>query len=365
MVGAIVALLFGSLVSVTAQDQDTPVQTATPVVEGDNTGSNESPSRPVSAWIIGAGAFVLGALLAAMGARALVTARTDGTPDTSVDFFIWIAAALLVGLGSLLLSSRSPDTPEIQMALVIVIAIAVLLMLLFVIAGGFSRLQLSDAKQPLGLPEGSIRAMIALFLILIFIIFGIYLFRVVGEGRSGVIEAGPIEMTREESLARADDVTRVEKLDNGNYDVWLSRVGQQPISEDGIRLSQQLLTTVGTLVVAVAGFYFGSTAVTSAAAAVRGEARTEPVITTVTPASGATGESVSLDIQGQGLRMPRAVRLVRGNEQIPATDILASPTRITGRVVLDRPAGGENWDVVVEHEDGTEVRLAKAFAIGP
>jgi len=61
--------------------------------------------------------------------------------------------------------------------------------------------------------------------------------------------------------------------------------------------------------------------------------------------------------------MPRALRLVRGDTQIPATDLLASGTRITGTVVLDQPSGGENWDVVVEFEDGTEVRIAKAFAI--
>jgi hypothetical protein len=84
---------------------------------------------------------------------------------------------------------------------------------------------------------------------------------------------------------------------------------------------------------------------------------------TVTPPTGATGASVDLEIQGRDFRMPRALRLVRGDQQIPATDILASPTRITGKVVLDQPPGGENWDVVVEHEDGTEVRLAKAFAI--
>ena len=310
---------------------------------------------PLSIWVLGATAFLAGALLAAVGTREWVRAHTAGTPDTSVDFFIWIAAAVLVGLGALLLSRRFPETPEIQTALVIVIAIAALLMMLFVVASGFSRLQLSDAKQPLGLPEGSIRALIALFLILIFIIFGIYLFRVVGQGQL----LGPITMSSEEMLVRKD-VASFAHLSGDNYNVWL--VGPA-VSEDGVRLSQQLLTTVGTLVVAVAGFYFGSTTVSSAAAAVRGEARAEPVITTVTPAAGATSASVSLEIQGRDFRMPRALRLVRGDQQISATDILASSTRITGTVVLDQPAGGENWDVVVEHEDGTEVRLAKAFAI--
>ena len=53
----------------------------------------------------------------------------------------------------------------------------------------------------------------------------------------------------------------------------------------------------------------------------------------------------------------------RGTTSISATDVLASETRITGTVLLDQPPSVENWNVVVEFEDGTEARLAKAFAI--
>ena len=52
VVGAIVALLFGSPVSVTVQDRDIPVSAATPSAEGDNTESDESPRAPISAWIV-------------------------------------------------------------------------------------------------------------------------------------------------------------------------------------------------------------------------------------------------------------------------------------------------------------------------
>jgi hypothetical protein len=341
--GLAVTFLIGAVLA-------TVIDIAAPLVD------SREQAREVSLWTIGAVAFVLGTFLAAVGTREWVNARTEGKTDTSVDFFIWVAAAVLVGLGTLLLSSDFPETPEIQTALVIVIAIAALLMMLFVVASGFSRLQLADAKQPLGLPEGSIRALIALFLILIFIIFGIYLFRVVGQGQ----QLGPIEMSSQAMLAR-DDVARFEHLSGDNFNVWL---GGPVVSEDGVRLAQQLLTTVGTLVVAVAGFYFGSTSVSSAVAAVRGDqAGAEPIITTVTPPTGATGASVDLEIQGRDFRMPRALRLVRGDQQIPATGLLASGTRITGTVVLDQPSGGENWDVVVEFEDGTEARVAQGFAI--
>jgi hypothetical protein len=132
------------------------------------------------------------------------------------------------------------------------------------------------------------------------------------------------------------------------------------------------------LVGAATGFYYGSTErhpadrgeglgqgnSPTAVAAVRGDqAGTEPIITTVAPATGSTSASVDLEIQGQDFRMPRALRLVRGDQEIPATDVLASSTRIMGTVVLNQPSGGASWDVVVEFEDGTEARAANAFTI--
>jgi hypothetical protein len=211
---------------------------------------------------------------------------------------------------------QDPRVTEANVFVFILVGSVVFLMTsLLIIAGAFDQLNLSDRRQALGLPEGSIRALIALILILIFIMFGLLLY-------NGAVE------------------------------------------EEQSRLAQQLLTTIGTLVVAVAGFYFGSTTVASATAAVRGgDTRAESVITAVTPPGGPTGTPVILRIEGRDFRMPRAVRLSRGNTSMSATDVLASATLITGTVLLDQPPDGENWDLVVEYEDGTEARLAKAFAI--
>jgi len=96
---------------------------------------------------------------------------------------IGIAIGLIFMLIFLLIwVTSSYHAPEIQMGLVIVIAVGTLLTLLFIVAAGFGRMNLTDATQALALPSGSIRSMIALILILIFIIFGLYLFREVGEG---------------------------------------------------------------------------------------------------------------------------------------------------------------------------------------
>src|SRR5579859_5425801 len=96
--------------------------------------------------------------------------------------FAVVVVLVLLG-GALVVVSQSPlATPEIQLGLVIVLAVFMLMALLFIMTAGFVQLKLANANQALGLPEGTIRALIALILIMLFVIVGIYLFRTVGEG---------------------------------------------------------------------------------------------------------------------------------------------------------------------------------------
>lgn len=285
--------------------------------------------------------------------------------------FVLLAFLLVVGAGWLVYGMMPegslPDQPEIQMGLIIVTAIAALMTLLFIMAVGFSFVNLTDPKQPLGLPEGSIRAMIALILIMVFIIFGIYLFRVVGSGFYAKLET---DVTAIDPTKFAGQTTYVESVKDKDgrmvldasgrplYNVWL----QTKTSDDGARLAQQLLTTVGTLVVAVAGFYFGSTAVSSAVAAAQGTTAASPSIKDVKPREGAQGAEISLEISGTDFKSPKTVRLVRGSEVMIGSEILSSPTKILCRVTIDKDPDGK-WDVVVENEDGKLARLPEAFTI--
>jgi len=88
-----------------------------------------------------------------------------------------------------------------------------------VVAVFFHGLQLNDKTEALGLPRGSIRAFIAIALILIFAIMSIYLYTAMSTGKG------------------------------------------TPASAD---LAKQLVTTVSTLVVAISAFYFGSNSVQTA-----------------------------------------------------------------------------------------------------
>jgi uncharacterized membrane protein len=107
--------------------------------------------------------------------------------------------------------------PEMFLPVTLIAVVTGLICALTVVSVILAALNLSDRTQALGLPEGSVRALIALSLIFIFAILAIFLYK--GLGRA---------------------------------------------TEDQVMFAQQILTTVATLVVAVAGFYFGTKAVQTA-----------------------------------------------------------------------------------------------------
>lgn len=112
--------------------------------------------------------------------------------------------------------------PEIVLTLIVVAGVVGLIASLAIVTVVTNFLDLSDPKEALGLPKGSVRALIALSLIVIFSIMSFYLY--------GALSG---EATEEQA-----------------------------------RFAQQILTTISTLVVAVAAFYFGTKSVEAAKEAV-------------------------------------------------------------------------------------------------
>jgi hypothetical protein len=105
-------------------------------------------------------------------------------------------------------------------------------------------LGLSDREEALGLPTGSVRAIIALSLIVIFAIMSIFMFQYMNM---------PVT---------TQTITIVTNSTIGNQAI--SNSTTQTIagsSQAMVDFSKQILTTMGTLVVAIAAFYFGTRAV--------------------------------------------------------------------------------------------------------
>ncbi len=210
--------------------------------------------------------------------------------------------------------SRS-QSPEITLGLVIILGVSVVSVLLFILTAGFAALNLTDRRRAFGLPEGSIRALIALFLIVIWVIVSVFLFRF---------------------------------------------VASESPSDEGIRLAQQLFTTMATLVVAIAAFYFG----TNSVAVARGGATPSlPVIRKIIPEKGSQGEELALTIQGKNFRSPKAVKLVQDSEEIVGTAIVSNDSEIHCKIKINADQKPGRWSLMVVNEDGGYDRLAEAFEV--
>jgi hypothetical protein len=282
--------------------------------------------------------------------------------------WLFLAALILIVVGGgvliyLLTTKFTPD-PEIIMGIMIVFSIAALMTVLYLLAAGFSSMQLTDPTQALGLPEGSIRAMIALVLIMVFIIFGIFLFRKVGIPSSIYIGE-----TDKISNVKADTTkTSLIFIANTNNDgsKGYHVYAREAINEEGKRLAQQLITTVGTLVVAIASFYFGTTAMSSAAQKERdtiiAAQTSNPVIDDITPKEGEKGKVIDMEIVGTDFNKARTVQLVRGSEKMICTGVSSNATKIQCKVMIDKEPDGK-WDVIVSNDDGKQAKLSEAFTI--
>jgi hypothetical protein len=295
---------------------------------------------------------------------------------TMVWFFIVTLFLIVVGFGLIIifLPLRTNLDPELMMGILIVFSIATLMTVLFLLAAGFSSMNLTDPKQALGLPEGSIRAMIALVLIMVFILFGIFLFRKVGLPSSTYLgQVKNMSDLRTDSAKRPVIFSTMSEKDstgkeynNNRYDVWVST----EVNDEGKRLAQQLITTVGTLVVSIASFYFGSTISSGAAkkeretilAAQAGTAISNPIIKDITPKEGSKGQEIGFEIVGTGFNSTRAVRLIRGSESMEGTEILSNFSKVQCKIMVDKEPDGK-WDIVIENGDGNKTKMTEIFTI--
>jgi hypothetical protein len=134
--------------------------------------------------------------------------------DLFLILVVFIVGAFGVAGVAWLLSEHTDVGIEVILPILLVYGVVTLLVALASLVVILSRFGLTAPGTALGLPEGSVQAVIALVLVLIFAITAVFLL---------TIDIGP-----------------------------------EGISE---RLATQILTTTGTLAVAVAGFYFGTRAV--------------------------------------------------------------------------------------------------------
>ena len=129
---------------------------------------------------------------------------------------------------------------------------------------------------PLALPEGSVRALIAFSLVLIFVCLGAFLYNSVNE--SALSPGGKATSITEAQLAdlKTQFVVAYEPARNPNGSVQTEADGKNQLynatyfikpNKDAGDFAKQIFTTLATVFVSVISFYFGSGTTTSAVGA--------------------------------------------------------------------------------------------------
>jgi hypothetical protein len=240
--------------------------------------------------------------------------------------------------------------------------VVVLILLLTAVAMVFSILKLTNKDQAMGLPEGSIRAVIALSLIVLFAILSVFLFQSISTGGASTTiaemsGADRTEFIRNHTTAR--DIQSTPTKDKpGFYDVTYKSANTA--SED---FAKQLMVLLGTLMTAITSFYLGAGTVTSAVKAGTEAAAASvppPSLSGIKPATASIasdGPVLHLEISGANLNRITNVNLVKaGVPPIAGTNVKSSATGIVCDLDISSADQGA-WAVEVDDGVSKPIKL--------
>ena len=272
--------------------------------------------------------------------------------------FCVAAVSALVGASLHIIPDMFKSCPEIALTILLSSGLISLIAILTITVSVLTALGLSDPERAFGMPDGTIRAVIALSLILIFSIMSIYLYQSI---RNPVTRE--ITVTKEQlGQIPAREILSSTPME-GEADLY--RVQRLYSNESSKDFARQLLTTISTLVVAVAGFYFGTRAVSSANAQER-QLQQQPVIQALKPNKGKPGGTFPhAEILGRDFSSPKIVKLVQpdANIEINFAEILSSQNRIQAKLTLPTSAGKGAYQLVIVNDDGQAGYLDNAFTV--
>jgi amino acid transporter len=258
--------------------------------------------------------------------------------------------------------------PELMLPILIIFGVVVLLVVLALTAVVYASMNISDKTQALALPEGSVRAVLALSLVVLFAIVSIFLY-------SNLSSNGKIETVSGLSSEARDEFKKglpsaqilLEQnagvADKPSYTIYYRQV-LNPASED---FAKQLLVLIGTLVTSVASFYFGAKTATSAQAGMLDATRPTigaPSLRALNPSKIVRGApAVTLEITGDNLDLVKEVKVASGSQQVLATGVMSNTSSIKCQLAVDQNAPAGAWDVIVTDGAGRQAKLASGLNV--
>ena len=182
-----------------------------------------------------------------------------------------VVGIALIWILYMVTSVRTTDTVRtiVGLPLIVILGVTVLLIVIGLVAFSFHAIKLSNWKEALGLPSGSVRAIIALMLLVIFSIMSIFLYNSLS-----VPAVSKLEHVKQQAIESMS--SRIVILSKQAEDPAKSgpdalyTVSYFEANGQAGDLAKQLIVMLGTLVTAVASFYFGSSNVVTAQKALAG-----------------------------------------------------------------------------------------------
>jgi hypothetical protein len=264
--------------------------------------------------------------------------------DKFIKWVLVLAAAVLVlgaGIGGFLITK---NVQQVQLTFVAVFGVILLLATITIVAVSFALLKMNDNTQALALPEGSVRAIIALSMLVIFLMLSVFLYSdQAANSRPQTLNG----LTQKELDAIPPDEIIAGPTPAGGPSFSVTILPRNPVSAD---FAKQIFTSISTMVISIAAFYFGTRAVASARSSV---ATSQPEVTDVIPAKIELGKSPQdLTIHGTGFDNPSVVKFVKDGRSLNVRDITSNPTRILGTVLDLTTDDIGHWSCIVVNSDG-------------
>jgi len=315
---------------------------------------------------------------------------------------------VMVGYGVVKLNEVKQLDDAVKLPLLVIAGLVSLIALLAVMAIAFKTVHLANQTQALGLPEGTVRAVIALSLILIFSVVTVYLFSDLSNGDSvscqevadlkklveksnttpapagsstttagtkpappnpsspAATPGGTAMTTPANSGTTATDTsaTTTTNPPTTSNAADARRQSQLSASQD---FAKQLLIMLGTLITSITSFYFASKTAEAASAKPQlpSAAPTAPVLTSVDPKEVPFTDLPSwFTVSGAELLDANAVSLKNRSGTVITVspqDILSSDTTLRFKT----PSGltSDTWSITVKKRDGGESSLADAIRV--
>lgn len=276
-----------------------------------------------------------------------------------------IAAAIAYGLYRLVgwASGDNIELDKVSLPLLAIAGVIGLLVSLALVSISFAIFDLSDKTQALALPEGSVRAVLALSLVVIFSILSVFLYSSLAtssdSGLKSVRDLTEQEQTDLLKTMSRETIAAVTHVGSGSeqrFTVYY-REPRNPASED---FAKQLLVMIGTLVTSVSSFYFGTRAVTSAQVADSAKSTLSIRSHSASPSPVVHGQPFVLEIAGDNLDLVKEARITQGSTQVVANRVTSNANTV--RCEFPACSAG-TWDIAIVDASGRRANSPIQLAI--